>query len=56
MWTARRCTQINSAGADLPAAYKFNIGGGGIWNATGDFFRGEIDEVAVFDKALSARG
>jgi autotransporter-associated beta strand protein len=35
------------------SAFKFNIGGGGIFNASGDFFRGEIDEVAVFDKALS---
>ncbi len=34
-------------------AFNFNIGGGGIFNPTGDFFRGEIDEVAVFDKALS---
>lgn len=34
--------------------FNFNIGGGGVFNATGDFFRGEIDEVAVFDKALSA--
>ena len=35
-------------------AYKFNIGGGGIFGTSGDFFRGEIDEVAVFDKALTA--
>jgi autotransporter-associated beta strand protein len=33
--------------------YFFNIGGGGIFNATGDYFRGEIDEVAVFDKAVT---
>jgi hypothetical protein len=37
------------------SAYKFNIGGGGIFNATGDFFLGSIDEVAVFNKALSAQ-
>jgi autotransporter-associated beta strand protein len=36
------------------SGFNFNIGGGGVFNATGDFFRGEIDEVAVFDKALSA--
>jgi len=33
--------------------YYFNIGGGGIFNATGDFFYGSIDEVAIFDKALT---
>jgi hypothetical protein len=34
--------------------FAFNIGGGGIFDATGNFFNGQIDEVAVFDKALSA--
>lgn len=36
------------------STFKFNIGGGGVFNVSGDFFRGEIDEVAVLDKALSA--
>lgn len=36
------------------SAYLFNIGGGGIFNATGDVFRGNVDEVAIFDKALTA--
>ncbi len=35
------------------SAFSFNIGGGGVFNAGGDFFLGEIDEVAVFDRALS---
>lgn len=35
------------------SAFNFNIGGGGVFNATGDYFRGDIDKVAVFDKALS---
>ncbi len=38
-------------------AFSFNIGGGGIFNdpnVNGDWFNGYIDEVAVFDKALSA--
>lgn len=35
-------------------SFPFNIGGGGIFNASGDFFLGSIDEVAVFDKALTA--
>jgi len=40
----------------LPAdnTFAFNIGGGGIFDVTGNFFNGQIDEVAVFDKALSA--
>jgi hypothetical protein len=33
--------------------FNFNIGGGGIFNNTGDYFRGSIDEVAVFDRALT---
>ncbi len=36
------------------STYLFNIGGGGIFGAAGDNFRGTIDEVAVFDKALTA--
>ncbi len=36
------------------SAFNFNIGGGGIFNATGDYFRGEIDEVAMLDRAVSA--
>lgn len=36
------------------STFNFNIGGGGVFNTTGDYFLGEIDEVAVFDKALSA--
>lgn len=35
------------------SAFNFNIGGGGIFAPTGDFFQGEIDEVAVFDKAVT---
>ncbi|MFM1941511.1 MAG: hypothetical protein RI897_493 [Verrucomicrobiota bacterium] len=48
---ASRTGSVTSFGS---SAYLFNIGGGGIFNATGDYFRGGIDEVAVFDKALSA--
>ena len=40
----------------LPAdnTFAFNIGGGGIFDGAGNFFNGQMDEVAVFDKALSA--
>jgi hypothetical protein len=34
--------------------FAFNIGGGGVFDATDNFFNGQIDEVAVFDKAVSA--
>ena len=34
------------------SGYNFNMGSG-VWTAGGDYFRGELDEVAVFDKALS---
>ena len=39
----------------LPADnnFAFNIGGGGVFDATGNFFAGQIDEVAVFAKALT---
>jgi len=40
----------------LPAtnAFAFNIGGGGVFDVTGNFFNGQIDDVAIFDQALSA--
>lgn len=34
-------------------SFYFNIGGGGVFNATGDNFKGNIDEVAVFGSALT---
>jgi len=37
-----------------PNNFAFNIGGGGVFDATGNFFNGQIDEVAVFDKALTS--
>jgi hypothetical protein len=33
--------------------YNFNIGGGGIFDASGNFFQGKIDEVAVWYRALA---
>jgi hypothetical protein len=35
------------------SGFNFNIGGGGVFNAAGDYFLGNVDEVAVFDKALT---
>lgn len=42
-----------AGGVGGTSAFNFNVGGGGIFNATGDYFLGEIDEVAVFDKAVT---
>jgi hypothetical protein len=37
-----------------PTSFPFNIGGGGIFDGSGNFFNGQIDEVAVFNQALSS--
>jgi len=37
-----------------PDALRVQYGGGGVFDATGNFFNGQIDEVAVFDKALTS--
>ena len=34
--------------------FDFNIGGGGVWDPTGNYFTGQIDEVAVWYRALAA--
>lgn len=41
---------------NLPAdnTFTFNIGGGGVFDGSGNFFKGQIDEVALYDKDLSA--
>jgi hypothetical protein len=36
------------------SGYYFNIGGGGVFDATNNWFLGQIDEVAVWFRALSA--
>lgn len=36
------------------SSYAFNIGGGGVFNAVGDYFLGDIDEVTVFNHAISS--
>ena len=40
----------------LPATngFRFQIGGGGVFDIARNFFLGQIDEVAVFDRALNA--
>jgi hypothetical protein len=45
-----RSTPVDGFGT---STYFFNIGGGGVFNAAGDYFLGSIDEVAMFNKALT---
>ncbi len=35
------------------SAFFFNIGGGGVFDATGNFFEGEIDDVGVWEVSMS---
>ena len=35
-------------------SFDFNIGGGGIWDASGNWFNGQMDEVAIWNRSLSA--
>lgn len=50
-------TEIGTRNQVVPnygtSAFNFNVGGGGIFNTAGDFFRGEIDEVAIFSHAVT---
>jgi hypothetical protein len=36
------------------STFNVHIGGGGVFDATANFFTGQIDEVAIFDKAIPA--
>ena len=36
------------------STFNVHIGGGGVYDATGNFFSGQFDEVAIFDKAIPA--
>lgn len=36
------------------SGFKVNIGGGGVFDGSGNWFAGRIDEVAIFDKAVTA--
>ncbi|MFM1770460.1 MAG: hypothetical protein RJA22_2989 [Verrucomicrobiota bacterium] len=46
--------RTSAAGAAGAAAGNFNIGGGGVFDATGNDFTGRMDEVAMWDRGLSA--
>ena len=36
------------------SAFTVNIGGGGIYDATGNWFRGQMDDVRIYNRALTA--
>src|SRR5262249_49323462 len=40
----------------MPAdtSFPWNMGGGGVFDGTGNFFNGQIDEGAIYNKALTA--
>jgi hypothetical protein len=46
---------VTGTGSDSygTSSYPFNIGGGGIWDATGNWFSGAIDDVRVYNHSLS---
>jgi hypothetical protein len=47
-------TNTVGGGGPVSSGYPFNIGGGGIWDAAGNYFYGELDDIAVWDVALTA--
>lgn len=49
--TVNSTGQINSYGS---STFFVHIGGGGVFDVTGNYFTGQIDEVAIFNKAIPA--
>ena len=47
-------TTSSTTGDYGSSVYNVHIGGGGVFDATGNWFIGNIDEVAIFDKAIPA--
>ena len=50
--TLAKTTSISAANFG-ESEYDFNIGGGGVFDPTGNYFKGQIDEVAVWFRALA---
>ncbi|MCH7921232.1 MAG: LamG domain-containing protein, partial [Planctomycetes bacterium] len=42
-----------SGGSHGTSGFNFNIGGGGVWDGTGNWFDGQIDDVVLFTRALT---
>ena len=53
-WRSKAAAMGASRTTPLTNNFGFNIGGGGVFDVTGNWFLGDLDEVAVFDKALTA--
>ena len=47
-------TTANANGNYGTSGYNVHIGGGGVFDAVGNYFQGQFDEVAIFDKAIPA--
>jgi len=45
---------IGATGGYGTSAYNVHIGGGGVFDATGNYLEGWMDEVAIFDRAIPA--
>jgi len=44
-----------SGGVHTTSTFFFNIGGGGVWDASGNWFDGQIDDVRLYLRALTAQ-
>jgi len=42
-------------GTHATSTFFFNIGGGGVWDASGNWFDGQIDDVRLYSRALTAQ-
>ncbi len=42
-----------SGGSHGSSGFNFNIGGGGVWDGTGNWFDGQMDDVVLFTRALT---
>ncbi|MBI1839801.1 MAG: hypothetical protein HYR88_02985 [Verrucomicrobia bacterium] len=54
LYTNGALAATRSQGPSSTNGFAFNIGGGGVFDGGGDFFSGQIDELALFEKPLSA--
>jgi glucose/arabinose dehydrogenase len=46
-------TTLQSTGSYGNSGFPVNFGGGGVWDATGNWFNGLLDEVRIYDRALT---
>jgi len=46
--------RTGAGGTHTTSTFFFNIGGGGVWDGTGNWFSGQIDDVRLYKRALTA--